>query len=88
MTRRVASNEPMALCRNVGNKDELFVHKLLKPQIGELFPVSGPLDTAERKIGPAHIRIIDEDHPCLDAAGDTLGPIDICRVDRPSKSKR
>src|SRR5579859_724600 len=78
----------MALGKNVWDKNKLFVHKLLKPQMGELLPVSGPLNTAERKIRPAHVRIVDKDHSCLDAAGDALGPLNIGGVDRPSESKR
>ncbi len=67
--------------RNIGNEHELLVYKLLKPQVGEFLSVSRPLDSAERKIRPAHIRIVDEDHPCLDMAGDTFGPLYISGVD-------
>ena len=78
----------MALCRNVGYEDEFFVHKLLNPQIGKFLPVSGPLNTAERKIRSAHIRIVDEDHTRFDTAGDALGPLNIGGVDRAPESKR
>src|SRR3954469_5890175 len=78
----------LAFSRNGGNKNQLLVHKLLKPQVGEFLSVSGPLDSAERKIRPTHIRIVDEDHPCLDTAGNAFGPLYISGVDRPPEAKR
>src|SRR6266702_1715425 len=74
--------------RNIGYEHELLVYKLLKPQVGEFLSVSRPLDSAERKIRPAHIRIVDEDHPCLDTARDAFGPLYISGVDRPPEAKR
>src|ERR1700728_3302230 len=66
---------------NIGDEHELLVHKLLKSQVRKLLAVSRPLNSAEGEIRPAHIRIVDEDHPCLDAAGDAFGPLYIRGID-------
>src|ERR1700761_3559109 len=81
-------NEATALCRNVGDKNKLFVHKLFHSDVRELFTVARALYTPKWKIGPTHIWIVDEDHSCLNTAGHALRPLNIGRGNKSSQSKR
>src|ERR1700761_1822164 len=82
------THEATALYRSVGDKNKLFVHKLFHSEVRELFTIARALDTPKWKIGPTHIRIVDEDHSCLNTAGHPLRSLDVGGVNRSTQSKR